>query len=131
MKATSEESKGCRFMWYIVVISTVSGTIIGIFFSYIFSCSRRRCLRNKNHEAQVINLSTRNKILTNKETETNEGDPTYQELNLTKMNQENNYQSLDMKGNTDINDAGDRDDATTYTELDNVRDAENNYESLS
>ena len=118
-------------MWYVVVISTVSGTIIGILFSYIFSCSRRRCLRNKNHEAQVINLSTRNKILTNKETETNEGDPTYQELNLTKMNQENNYQSLDMKGNTDINDAGDRDDATTYTELDNVRDAENNYESLS
>ena len=118
-------------MWYIAVISTVSGTIIGILFSYIFSCSRRRCLRNKNREPQVINLSTRNKILTNKETETNEADPTYQELDLTKVNQEDNYQSLVLKGNTEINDAGDRDDATTYTELENVRDAENNYESLT
>ena len=47
------------------------------------------------------------------------------------MNQEDNYQYLDMKGNTETNDAGYRDDATTYTELDNVRDAENNYESLT
>ena len=31
-----------------------------------------------------------------------------------------------MEGSTEINDGGDRDDATTYTELDNVRDAENN-----
>ena len=87
-------------------------------------------MRNKNREAQVINLSTRNKSQTNPEAETNEGDSTYQQLNLTKMNQEDHYQSLDMKGNTEIYDAEDRDEST-YTELDSVRDAENNYESLS
>ena len=130
MNATSEESKDCRFEWYIVVISSVSGIIIGILFSYVFFRFYRRCLRNKNREAQVINLSTRNKNLTNPEAETNEADSTYQELDLTKMNQEDNYQSLDMKGNTEIYDAGDRDEST-YTKLDSVRDAENNYESLT
>ena len=130
MKATSEESKDCRFECYIVVISSVSGIIIGILFSYVFFRFYRRCLRSKNREAQVINLSTRNKNLTNPEAETNEADSTYQELDLTKMNQEDNYQSLDMKGNTEIYDAGDRDEST-YTELDSVRDAENNYESLT
>ena len=35
-----------------------------------------------------------------------------------------------MKGNTEIYDTGDRDEST-YTKLDSVRDAENNYESLT
>ena len=47
-KAATEYSSAGGFEWYIVVVSLVFGIIIGILLSYIVSCSRRRCLRNKN-----------------------------------------------------------------------------------
>jgi hypothetical protein len=59
------------------IIILVSGIILGILFSYIASCSRRRWFRNRNPEPK-----------------TTEVDTTYQELDLSKMNTEDNYQSL-------------------------------------
>ena len=84
----------------------------------------------KNPETQTIELNTRSKILKNPEAETVEADSTYQELDLTKMNKEDNYQSLIMKGNTSSNN-GVNDDDSAYTELTKVRDVENNYQSLT
>ena len=129
-KVTSKEcSAGC-FEWYIMVITLVSGIIIGVLLSYLVLCSRRRWSRNKNPQTQTIELDTRNKILKNRELETIEADSTYQQLDLTKMNKEDNYQSLVMKGYTSKNDDG-NDDDSTYTELTKVRDVENNYQSLA
>ena len=119
-----------KFEWYIVVVSLVSGIIIGIVVSYLVWCSRRRCLRNKNPQTQTIELGARNKIQTNPEAETVEADATYQELDPTRMNKEDNYQSLIMKGNTSSNNSG-NDDDPAYTELNKVRDVENNYQSLT
>ena len=96
-------------------MTLVSGIIIGIIFSYVVWCSYRRWFRNKNPER-------------NSEPKTSEVDTTYQELDLSKMNTEDNYQSL--RGNAASNDAA-NDDDSTYTELNKTRDVENNYQSLT
>ena len=87
-------------------------------------------MRNKNPEQQTIELDTTNEIQTNSETEAVKADSTYQELDLTRMNKEDNYQSLIMKGNTSTNNGGNNDDST-YTELTKVREVEDNYQSLT
>ena len=97
--------------------STVFGIIIGILLSYIVWFSRRRCLRNKNPEQQTIELDTRNEIQANPAAETVEADSTYQEPDLTKGN---------ICGNDSRND-----DDSAYTELNKVRDVEDNYQSLT
>ena len=91
------------------MVALVSGFIIGILFSYIVSCSRRQ-FRSKKPQPQ------------------NEVDTTYQELDLTKMNAEDNYQSLRV--NCASNDAA-NDDDSNYAELNKTRDVENNYQSLT
>jgi MFS superfamily sulfate permease-like transporter len=80
-------------VWHIFV-TLVSGIIIGILFSYIVWCSHRRWFRSRKPEPQ-----------------TNEVDTTYQELDLTQMNKEENYQSLRL--NIASNDY----EESTYTEL--------------
>ena len=110
----SKETNRSGTEWYIVVVSLVSGIIIGICLSYIVSCSRRK-FKNRNPHL-------------NPEPKTTEVDTTYQELDLTKMNKEDNYQSLRV--NAASNDAR-NDDDSTYTELNKTRDVENNYQSLT
>ena len=61
-------------------------------------------------------------------------DTTYQELDLTKMNAEDNYQSLRVNAasnNAASNNAASNDDDSTYTELSKTRDVEDNYQSLT
>ena len=96
--------------------------IIGILLSYIVWCTRHRCLRNRNPPPQTTTK-------TKPKAETIEAVSTYQELDLTKMNKEDNYQSLIIKGNIGGNDS--RNNDSTYTELNKVRDAEDNYQSLT
>ncbi len=105
--------------WYIVGVSLVSGIIIGLFLAYIIWCSRRRWFRNKKSERYS-------------EPKTSEVDTTYQELDFSKMNKEDNYQSLIVNAvnNDDANDDG-NDDDSTYTKLSKTRDVENNYQSLT
>ena len=93
------------------MVSLVSGIIVGILLSCIVWCSHRRWFRNRKPER-------------NPEPQTNEVDTTYQELDLTKMNKEDNYQSLKVN-------AASNDDDSTYTELNKTRDVENNYQSLT
>ena len=93
----------------------MSGIVIGILVSYIVWFSHRRWLKNKTAER-------------NQEPKTTEADTTYQELDLTKINKEDNYQSL--KVNAASNDTGNQDDST-YTQLTKTRDVENNYQSLT
>ena len=97
------------------MISLVSGIIIGVLLSYIAHCSHRRWFRNRKPERNSDELPT-------------EADSTYQELDLSKMNQEDNYQSL--RGNVArMNDATNNDEST-YTVLSKTRDVDN-YQSLT
>ena len=106
----------CSTEWYIIVVTLVSGIIIGILLSYIAWCSHRRWCRNRKPKRNPDQKAT-------------EADSTYQELDLSKMNKEDNYQSL--RGNvTRINDVT-NDDDSTYTELSKTRDVEDNYQSLT
>ncbi|CAB3977000.1 peroxidasin homolog [Paramuricea clavata] len=91
-------------VWHIVV-TLVSGIIIGILFSYIVWSSHRRWFRSRKPER-------------NPETNTTAADTTYQELNLTQMNKEDNYQSLRLN-------IASNDEESTYTELNKTRDEEN------
>ena len=92
----------------------VSGFFVGVLVSYI--ASRRRWFRNKKPKR-------------NPDQQPTEADSTYQELDLSKMNKEDNYQSL--RGNAaKINDVT-NDDDSTYTELTKTRDDEDNYQSLT
>ena len=113
-----ESSAETVVVWHIVV-SLVSGVIIGLFLSQIVSCSRRRWFSDRKPER-------------NPEPKATEVDTTYQELDLSKMSTEDNYQSLrvDAASNDAGNRAGNYDDST-YTELNKTRDAENNYQSLT
>ena len=98
------------------MISLVCGIIIGVLLSYIAQCSHRRWLRKRKSKR-------------NPDEQPTEADSTYQELDVSKMNQEDNYQSL--RGNVArINDVT-NDDESTYTELSKTRDVEDNYQSLT
>ena len=102
--------------WYIIFVTLVSGIIIGIFVSYIAWCFHHRWFRNRKPKRNPDQKPT-------------EADSTYQELDLSKMNKEDNYQSL--RGNVArINDVT-NDNDSTYTELSKTRDVEDNYQSLT
>ena len=102
--------------WYIIVVTLVSGFIAGILFSYIFWYSHRRWFRSKKPKRNPDEQPTK-------------ADSTYQELNLSKMNQEDNYQSL--RGNVARIDDVTNDDESAYTELSKTIDVDENYQSLT
>ena len=102
--------------WHIVVISLVCGIIIGVLLSYIVWCSHGRWFRKRKPKR-------------NPDEQPTEADSTYQELDLSKMNQEDNYQSL--RGNVATIDDVTNNDESTYTELSKTRDVEDNYQSLT
>ena len=91
------------------MVPVVSGIFIGLFLVCIVLCVRRRWFRNRKPERNSGPLKT-------------EADTTYQELDLTEMNTEENYQSLRV--NAASNDVA-SDDDSTYTELNKTRDVEN------
>ena len=95
-------------------MAVVAGIIIGILFSYIVSCSRRKFRSRKPQSSP--------------EPQACEDGSTYQELDLAKMNEEDNYQSLRM--DVAINNITNGDDSN-YSELSSTRDVENNYQSLT
>ena len=100
--------------WYIVVVVLVAGIVIGLFLAYILFCSRRRWFRNRTQR--------------HVEPGTTEVDTTYQELDLTKINKEDDYESLRANA---ANNVAENDEDSTYTELNKARDVENNYQSLT
>ena len=93
----------------------MSGIIIGLFLAYILLCVRRRWFTNKKSEQHV-------------EPGTTEVDTTYEELDLTKMNTEDNYQSLTADA---ANNDAENDVDCTHTKLNKTRDVEDNYQSLT
>ena len=100
--------------WYIVVVALVAGIVIGLFLAYILLCSPRRWFRNRTQR--------------HVEPGTTEVDTTYQELDLTKMNKEDDYESLRVNA---ANNVAENENDSTYTELNKIRDVENNYQSLT
>ncbi len=114
MQQPTTRMMGTVVAWHIVV-SLLSGIIIGFLLSHIVSCSRRRWFKNKKRQPDP-------------KAQTTDVDTTYQELDLSKMNKEDNYQSLKVNAaNNDVANDGD----STYTELNKARDVENNYQSLT
>ena len=89
----------------------MSGVIIGLFLACILLCLCHRRFKNRKPERKP-------------ESETKQVDTTYQELDLSKMNKEDNYQSLRAN-------AASNDDDSTYTELKKTSDVEDNYQSLT
>ncbi|XP_046858255.1 carcinoembryonic antigen-related cell adhesion molecule 5-like [Xenia sp. Carnegie-2017] len=109
----NERIKQCKTKWYIILITLTSGIIVGIFVSILFFLRYRQHWFNKKRQQFQCPSEVRK----------NSVDNTYQELDLSKMNnKEDNYQSLRPKDDTVD---------TTYEELDiskrNIED--NNYES--
>ena len=96
----------------------MSGIIIGLFLAYILLCSRRRWFRNRTQR--------------HVEPRTTEVDSTYQELDLTKINKEDDYESLRVHAaNNAASNVAENDEDSIYTELNKTRDVENNYQSLT
>ena len=93
------------------------GVIIGVLLSYIVWCSHRRLFRNRKPKRKP-------------DQQQNEAESNYQELDVSKMNQEDNYQSL-RRNVSRINDVTNDEDESTYTELSKTRDVEDNYQSLT
>ena len=118
-KTASEKCNCAGTEWYVIVGSMMSGVIIGLFLAYILFCSCRRWFRNRKSERHV-------------EPGTAEVDATYQELDLTKMNKEDDYESLRVNAANNVaNNVAENEDDSTYTELNKTRDVENNYQSLT
>ncbi|CAB4020110.1 hemicentin-1 isoform X1 [Paramuricea clavata] len=109
-KAALEKCNRSGTVWYMVVVLLVFGIIIGILLCYIVLCFRRK-FRSRKPQS-------------NPEPKATEVDTTYQELDLSKMNTEDNYQSLRVNAASNYEDS-------TYTELNTARDVENNYQSLT
>ena len=101
--------------WYVMLGLIISGIIIGLFLAYILLCARRRWFTNRKFEQRVKPGTT-------------EVDTTYEELDLTKMKTEDNYQSLRV--DVAIDNVTNEDDLN-YTTLSQTRDVENNYQSLT
>ncbi|XP_028410700.1 matrix-remodeling-associated protein 5-like [Dendronephthya gigantea] len=108
-KTCSNDSSCSGITEWHIVGTMMAGIAIGIILSYIAIFSRRK-LRNREPQP-------------NPELSTCHVDLTYQELDLKKMNKEDNYESLR------VNAARNGDDST-YTELSKTRDVESNYQSL-
>ena len=106
-----ERIKQYKTEWYIILITLTSGIIVGILVSIVFQY-RRHLFCKKRQQLQSPS-----------EVRINSVDTTYQGLDLSKMNKEDNYQSLRPKD--DIVDK-------TYQKQDiskmNIEDK--NYESL-
>jgi MFS superfamily sulfate permease-like transporter len=116
--AANKEDDGTTVAVWHIVVSLVSGIIIGILLSYIVFCSRRK-FRSRKPQS-------------NPEPKTTEADTTYQELDLSKMNTEDNYQSLRVNAASyDAGNGAGNDDDSTYTDLNKTRDVEDNYQSLT
>ena len=114
-KPSSEECYYGGTEWYVVVGSMISGIIIGLFLAYSLICAHRRSFTNRKSEQHVKPGTT-------------EDDTTYEVLDLTKMNTEDNYQSLRV--DAAISNVTNEDDSN-YTTLNQTRDVENNYQSLT
>ena len=98
-------------------MSLVSGIIVGILVAYTAWFSHHCWFTKRKAEQTSYQQPT-------------EAESTYQELDLSKMNTEDSYQPL--RGNIlRIDDAVNNDDDSTYTELNKIKDVENNYQSLA
>lgn len=107
----SEKSKCSKCEWFIIVVSLLSGIFIGVCLSCgIFPYFRRRSSTKRKSER--------------KSTEQVENS-TYQELDLTKINTKEDYQSL-KKAKSQLSDS-------TYETLDlsKMNTPEENYQSLT
>ncbi|XP_028399560.1 scavenger receptor cysteine-rich type 1 protein M130-like [Dendronephthya gigantea] len=97
--------------WYIIVALVASGISTGIFFSCIVVCLWRRSSRKNECEENFPQQRT--------DVDTN---VTYAEPNVPETNTESNYvqpYEISSDGN-----------ASSYTELNAIRDVENNYQGL-
>ena len=97
--------------WYIIVAAAVSGISIGILLSSIAVCFCRRRFRTKKHGPDLPHKRAHV-----------DRNVTYAEPNISETNTESNYvQPYEIT--VDVN-------ASSYTELNTIRDVENRYQTL-
>ncbi|CAB3996529.1 carcinoembryonic antigen-related cell adhesion molecule 1-like isoform X3 [Paramuricea clavata] len=114
-KTALEKCNRSGTVWYMVVVILVSGIIIGILLCYIVLCFRRK-FRSRKPQS-------------NPEPKATEVDTTSQELDLSKMNTEDNYQSLRNRGPQSNPEPKATEVDTTYQELDlSKMNTEDNYQ---
>ena len=99
----------------------MSGIIIGLFIQFyivyvVLFRRRQRNLKNQSNREPEMRA------------EAEDNDAVYQNLDLTEMNSEDNYQSL-TDNSCDDEEAYEYDN--TYTDLNEIRDVEENYQSLT
>lgn len=110
LKSSSSKNGGTVAIWHIVVV-LISGIVVCILIFYIVRRSRRRWFKRRKRDVKPQKTD----------------DSIYHDLDLTKMNREDNYQSL--KGNAGrINKVTDDD----YQNIDvrKMMDNEDNHQSL-
>ena len=124
-----EKSKGADctgFEWYIILVTLVSGIIIGMIFLYAILSLRQRFKSKKDNSKPAHNYDT-----SETHPETAADNSAYQELDLRNKETENSYQALRMNTRTRINNEKKIEDEANYQELDKVREKENSYQSLN
>ena len=113
--ANKELNGGTTVVAWQIVVALVSGFILGIAPSYVVSHWRRKLKRNRKSKS-------------NAEPRATEAEATYQELDFSKLNKDdNNYESVQVAAASNYAMNG---DDSTYTELNKIRDVEDNYQSL-
>lgn len=99
---------------WIIVVFTVSDFVLGDLFSHILASSLR-CFRSRKSQS-------------NTELQTPENNLNYQDLDITKMNAPENYESLTMNV---VSNGEESENDPTYAQLSTTRDDENNYQALT
>jgi hypothetical protein len=92
----------------------VSDFVLGDLFSHILASSLR-CFRSRKSQS-------------NTELQTPENNLNYQDLDITKMNAPENYESLTMNV---VSNGEESENDPTYAQLSTTRDDENNYQALT
>ena len=110
-KKVDRDQGGTVVVWHIVLL--IFGVVIERLLSCVVSCSRCKFSSKKPRQS-------------NREPSKPQFDKTYQELDLTKLNTEDNYQSLTVNQSAKHDNGN---DDSTYTELSKSRKVESSYQS--
>ena len=104
--------------WYLILIAVTVGIFLGMIVMYLMLRLRKRLDKNRNFSKSPNPGATQG------------NNSEYQELDLRQLNNRDNYQSLILRSQVPRNLERQNEPDTDYQKLSNVRENEENYESL-